>query len=90
MGKSRAAEAEPETTEAAETKKYVVYKDAQHYDRREISTRDWESVGVTDAPTVVWDAQNRHRVPVEQFAFLTKDQFSQYILADARLEVVEL
>lgn len=95
MGKGKmmngAEESLQETTEepAAAPKQYVVYKDAMHFDVRSISKADWAKVGVADAPTITWDTANGHRVPLEDFGFLSEDEFSRFILADARLEVVE-
>jgi len=79
----------PEVQEARrEPVEWVVYKDAQQFEERVLSTNDWARVGVTDAPTVRWDASNKHRVRKSDLDFLDEEQFRRFILDDPRFEVV--
>lgn len=69
------------------SKTYVVLADAQHYEIRRISMRDWAKAGVADAPEIVWSPTNRFRVEKDKLtAFLSEEQYANLILADARLE----
>jgi hypothetical protein len=67
---------------------YVEYANAQHFEVRTITVRNWEDLNVEDGKLVHWYSGNNFRVPREEFDFLTEQQFSLYILADPRLQLV--
>lgn len=66
----------------------VALRDAQHFEVRTITPQNWAKLGIEDGPLIHWHVGNNFRVPRSDFDFLDEDQFSRYILADNRLEVV--
>jgi hypothetical protein len=85
-------EGEHEPDEAEEKKapqKWVVYKDAQHFEIRTITPKDWAKVGVEDGKLLHWHKGNDFRVPLEELGFLSEGQIQQYILSEPRFAIVE-
>lgn len=80
---------EGDSTAKRPAEEWVVYTDAQHFEERRITKADWAKVGLPDAPEVVWDRSNGHRVRKSALMeFLDEDQFHSFILADPRFELV--
>jgi len=67
----------------------VRFTNAQHFEERKITVADWKKVGV-EGPELVWDKNNSFELPRDKFGFLNDGQFSSYILADPRFEVVSV
>ena len=83
-------EEEPETPAEPEKITFVRYMDAQHFEERRITKRDFERAGVQDAEDVAWTKQNGHMVRKDKLmSFMDEGQYAAIILADTRFEEVE-
>jgi len=72
------------------TKRWVVYRDAQHFEIRTITPQDWTKAGVEGGKLLHWHKGNDFRVPLEDLsAFLDKGQIERYILSEPRFAIVE-
>lgn len=88
-GTKAPVEPESDTIEPEKTV-FVRYVDAQHFEERRISVRDFAKAGVQDAEEVVWDRSNGFMVRKDRLrAFMDEAQYQSIILADSRLEEVE-
>jgi hypothetical protein len=74
---------------APEQKKWVVYREAQHFEIRTITPQDWAKAGVVDGKLLHWHKGNDFRVPLEDLGFLSEGQIQQYILSEPRFAIVE-
>ena len=85
-GDDPAPDAEPDVP----FKRWIVWKDAQHFEIRTFTPQDWAKVGVENGRTLHWHKGNSFRVSLEEvLGFLTKAQIDQYILTEPRFEIVE-
>ena len=86
------ADREPELEEAEEreTVEMVEYADAQHFEIRTLTPQDWARVNVQDGKLVHWHSGNKFRVLRSEFDFLTEAEFTQYILGDPRMRLVQV
>lgn len=86
----QAATGEGEPEEKAPPQKWVVYKDAQHFEIRTITVQDWAKAGVEGGRLLHWHKGNDFRVKLEDLtAFLSEGQIQQYILSEPRFAIVE-
>jgi hypothetical protein len=56
------------TKPEAETKPEAVVQYVGTSDVRQITAAEWTKAGVKDQNKVVWDASNRHKVPVSELS----------------------
>lgn len=77
-----------ETVELPE-KQFVKYVGNPHVDERVLTTDDWRKAGVDgEHPTISWSRSNGFKVPLEDLAFLSPEDFARLIDGDPGLKVV--
>lgn len=69
-------------------KEMVRLMNAQHFEIRTITEKNWRDAGIEGGKTVHWHKGNGFQVPKSDLDFLDDNQFELIILGDGRFEVV--